>query len=99
MREDKAIIDLLAKGLVKQDELVNKVDLLASAMMDFKEIAASQSRSLETIASMIQEQKADIRDIRYEMNTFSNVEEEIDDLPSWKPISNLWNLFSTKDYR
>ena len=80
MRENKAIIDLLTEGLVKQDELVSKVDLLASAMMDFKEIVASQSRSLETIASMIQEQKDDIRDIPYEMNTFSNVEEEIDNL-------------------
>ena len=87
MRANQAIIDLLAEGLVKQDKLADKVDrlvenvnTLASAMMDFKEIVASQSRSLETIASMIQEQKGDIRDIRYEMGKFSTVKEEIDDL-------------------
>ena len=55
MNENKAIIDLLAEGLVKQDKLTEKVDLLASAMMDFKKIVASQGRSMEIIASMMQE--------------------------------------------
>ncbi|MGB3848967.1 MAG: hypothetical protein WA958_03285, partial [Tunicatimonas sp.] len=63
MNENKAIIALLGESLVKQDILTEKVDLLASAMMDFKEIVASQGRSMEIIASMMQETRVDIRGI------------------------------------
>ncbi len=44
--------------------LAKNVETLASAMMDFKEIVASQSRSMEMIASLMQEQRDDVRDIR-----------------------------------
>ena len=80
MNENKAIIDLLAESLVKQDKLTEKVDLLASAMMDFKEIVASQGRSMEIIASMMQETRADIRDINYWLNKEGGFEREINDL-------------------
>ncbi len=80
MNENKAIIDLLAESLVKQDKLTEKVDLLASAMMDFKEIVASQGRSMEIIASMMQETRADIRDINYWLNKEGGFEREISDL-------------------
>ncbi len=80
MNENKAIIDLLAESLVKQDKLTEKVDLLASAMMDFKEIVASQGRSMEIIASMMQETRADIRDINYWLNKEGGFQREIDDL-------------------
>ena len=80
MNANKAIIDLLAESLVKQDKLTEKVDLLASAMMDFKEIVASQGRSMEIIASMMQETRADIRDINYWLNKEGGFEREINDL-------------------
>ena len=80
MNENKVIIDLLAEGLVKQDKLTEKVDLLAGAMMDFKEIVASQGRSMEIIASMMQETRADIRDINYWLNKEGGFEREINDL-------------------
>ena len=87
MNENKAIIDLLAESLVKQDKLTEKVDqlagnvnTLASAMMDFKEIVASQGRSMEIIASMMQETRADIRDINYSLNKEGGFEREINDL-------------------
>ena len=89
MKENKAIIDLLAEGLAKQDKLndwvdaltgkvevlANNVNTLAEAMMDFKEILASQSRSIETLVSIMQEQSGDIRDIRYALNKISTVKE------------------------
>jgi hypothetical protein len=87
MNENKAIIDLLAESLVKQDKLTEKVDqlagnveTLASVMMDFKEIVASQGRSMEIIASMMQETRADIRDINYWLNKEGGFEREISDL-------------------
>ena len=87
MNENKAIVDLLAESLVKQDKLTEKVDqlagnveTLASVMMDFKEIVASQGRSMEIIASMMQETRADIRDINYWLNKEGGFRREIDDL-------------------
>ena len=87
MNENKAVIDLLAESLVKQDELSHKVDklavnveTLASAMMDFKEIVASQGRSMELIASLMQEQRDDIGHINYTLSQEGGFRHEIDDL-------------------
>lgn len=94
MKENRAVVDLLAESLVRQDELNAKVDrlstnmealaenvgTLASAMMDFKEILASQSRSMETITLLMQEQRDDIRDIRYEMDRSGTIRESINSL-------------------
>ena len=94
MKENKAIIDLLGESLVRQDELNDKVDrlsvnmaalaknveTLASAMMDFKEIVASQGRSMETITLLMQEQRDDIRDIRYQMDKSGTVRQAIHSL-------------------
>ncbi len=92
--ENKAIADLLAESLVRQDDLNAKVDrltngmsalaknveTLADAMMDFKEIVASQSRSMETLTMLMQEQRDDIRDIRYQMNKDEEVKKVVNHL-------------------